>query len=213
MLRIAIDGGAASGKSTLSKLLATERNLLHVDTGSHYRVITAVLFEEGILLEEAPIAHFLNNLAPHTLIEGHQSYLSVCGITPKSYDIRSENINHRVSQVASIPSVRAFLLSYQRSQTTVARNNHFAGLVMEGRDIGSIVMPDAEWSFFFHATVEDRQRRRDAQGQADDVSKRDLQDSSRANAPLKKASHAIAIDTGINNVEEDLKIIKLHIDS
>ena len=208
IIRIAIDGGAASGKSTISKLLATEFNLLHVDTGSHYRVITAVLFEKKIPIEQKEISNFLKDLEPNTLVEDHQSYLSIYGINPKSYDIRSNSINDRVSQVASIPSVRAFLLSYQRSQTKIVKKYHFAGLVMEGRDIGSVVMPDAEWCFFFHASAEDRQRRRDSQGQADDILKRDLLDSSRSNAPLKKAPHAIPIDTGVNNVEEVLKIIK-----
>ena len=211
MFRIAIDGGAASGKSTISKLLASDLNLLHVDTGSHYRVITAVLFEKAIPLEQEKVSSFLRNLEPSTLVEGHQSYLSIYGINPKTYDIRSNNINTRVSQVASIPVVRDFLLSYQRSQITIATKNHFQGLVMEGRDIGSVVIPDAEWCLFFHASPEDRQRRRDAQGQVDNVFKRDLLDSNRSNAPLRKAPHAIAIDTGVNNVEEVLKIIKVKI--
>jgi len=100
-----------------------------------------------------------------------------------------------VSHFAAIPELRSALLAYQRGQAEAARRGGFAGLVMEGRDIGSVIFPDADFRFFLHADPAERERRRLKQGQDDRVAERDRLDSSRKTAPLSKSAGAVSIDT------------------
>ena len=104
-------------------------------------------------------------------------------------------MNDAVSHFAAIPEVRAALLGYQRGQADAARRGGFRGLVMEGRDIGSVIFPDADFRFFLHAEPAERERRRAREGQQDRVAERDRIDSSRKAAPLSRPEGAISIDT------------------
>lgn len=195
-LVIAIDGGAASGKSTTAISIAEKLQLLHVDTGFHYRVITFYLLQHGVdLTSEQAVEKAMEGLALGTEIQGQTAYLTMNGKQYALQEVRSEAVNNAVSIVAAIPYVRKFLLEYQRSQIKVAREKGFKGLVMEGRDIGSVVLPDADLRVFLYADVETRMRRRAHQGESDAIEHRDKIDSTRKAAPLVQVPGAIMIDT------------------
>ena len=194
-LIVAIDGGAASGKSSSARLLADRFDLLHVDTGSFYRHITAELLRRGVpssdlkALQSALAAmHF------STQIEGRSARMLIDG-QPAGDEIRSEEVNGHVSHYAAIPEVRQKLLGYQRGLAVVARQHRLRGLVMEGRDIGSVIFPDATFRFFLHADQNERARRRASEGQQDSIAERDRLDSSRKTSPLACPPGATSIDT------------------
>ena len=192
---VAIDGGAASGKSSTSRLLSERFNLLHADTGSYYRAVTAEMLRRGAApgdLESVKAA--LADLRLGTRIEGRSAEIEVSGRMPGD-EIRSRQVNDAVSHFAAIPELRAALLPYQRGHAEAARRGGFAGLVMEGRDIGSVIFPGADFRFFLHADPTERERRREKQGQEDQVAERDRIDSSRKTAPLSRQAGAISIDT------------------
>lgn len=194
-LIIAIDGGAASGKSSSSRILADRFNLLHVDTGSFYRHITAELLRRGVLHTDLPaLQHALGALRFSTRLEGRSARMLI-DAQPAGDEIRGEHINAHVSHYAAIPEVRHALLGYQRGQVDVARAQGFRGLVMEGRDIGSVIFPDATLRFFLHADPAERAKRRAAEGRQDSIATRDQLDSSRKTAPLHCPPGAIDIDS------------------
>lgn len=194
-LIIAIDGGAASGKSSSSRILADRFNLLHVDTGSFYRHITSELLRRGVPHTDLPaLRRTLGELQFSTQLEGRSARMLIDG-QPAGEEIRGEHVNSHVSHYAAIPDVRAALLGYQRGQTEVARRHGFTGLVMEGRDIGSIIFPDATLRFFLHADPAERAKRRAAEGRQDSIATRDQLDSSRKTAPLLCPPGAIDIDS------------------
>jgi cytidylate kinase len=193
---VAIDGGAASGKSSTSRALSGRFNLLHVDTGSFYRAITAELLRQGIAIDNvAGVKTALAQLAFGTRVQGRNAAMEIGGrIVPES-EIRSPEVTAAVSHFAAIPEVRAALLAYQRNQAEVARANGFAGLVMEGRDIGSVIFPNADFRFFLHADPVERARRRADQGQKDQIAERDRLDTQRKTAPLTCPPGAIDIES------------------
>ena len=115
--------------------------------------------------------------------------------------IRTETINRMVSLYAAQPAIRNCLLEYQRSQARVALERGFKGIVMEGRDIGSVVFPDARFRYYLFADPSTRQQRRDNEGLADSVTRRDQIDSSRTQAPLRRPEGSIMIDTGVLGVD------------
>jgi cytidylate kinase len=202
LIIVAIDGGAASGKSSTSRLLADRFNLLHVDTGSFYRHITAELLRRGVphsdraaLLAALPVLKF------STRLEGRSARMLVDG-QPAGDEIRDQKVNDHVSHYAAIPEVRQVLLGYQRGQTDVAKEHGFRGLVMEGRDIGSVIFPDADFRFFLHADPAERAKRRAAEGRQDSVAERDRLDSSRKTSPLVVPPGAIDIDSTFLNLEQ-----------
>jgi cytidylate kinase len=199
---VAIDGGAASGKSSSSKILAERFNLLHVDTGSFYRQITAELLRRDVpAADHAALAATLTQLAFTTKLDGRSARMLIDG-QPAGDEIRSQSVNEHVSHYAAVPAVRQTLLSYQRDQADVARKNGFAGLVMEGRDIGSVIFPHADFRFFLHADPVERAKRRAAQGQQDSIAERDRLDSSRKNSPLTCPAGAIDIDSTFLTLEQ-----------
>lgn len=205
---VAIDGGAASGKSSTSKAIAKKLNFLHVDTGAHYRTLTHALLQQGTSIEEPEsILSKLDDLQLTTLVEGQQARLAINGTAPEDADIRTPQVNEVVAKFAAIPEIRKALFDYQRSQAQIAEDKGFAGLVMEGRDIGSIIFPDAPFRFFFHADPETRALRRRKQGQEDQIEKRDAMDSKRKEAPLTCPEGAIAIDTAPHTLEEVIQIV------
>lgn len=199
---VAIDGGAASGKSSSSRILAERFNLLHVDTGSFYRHLTAELLQRNVPASDpAALAATLSGLRFSTQLEGRSARLLISGQTAGG-EIRGQSVNEHVSHYAAVPAVRQTLLDYQRGQVDVARQHGFAGLVMEGRDIGSVIFPQADFRFFLHADPVERAKRRAAQGQQDSIAERDRLDSSRKASPLTCPAGAIDIDSTFLTLEQ-----------
>jgi len=192
---IAIDGGAASGKSSSSRILAERFNLLHVDTGSFYRHLTAELLRLGVAHTDGASLHrTLAGLQLTTRLNGRSAQMLVGG-EPAGGEIRGQNVNEQVSHYAAIPEVRQVLLAYQRGQVAVAKHHGFRGLVMEGRDIGSVIFPQADFRFYLHADPAERARRRAQEGQQDSIAERDRLDSSRKASPLVVPVGATDIDS------------------
>lgn len=193
-VRVAVDGGAASGKSSTSRRVAELNGLLHVDTGSHYRAVTLALLRSGVELADGQVAAALGQLRIGTRIRGLSAQVEIDGRVPEGAELRSAEVTAAVSAVAAMPSVRAFLLGYQRDQVRQGREGGFSGVIMEGRDIGSVVMPEAEVRVFLEADAAVRSARREAEGARDAVDQRDKADASRAIAPLTCPAGAHRID-------------------
>jgi len=192
---VAIDGGAASGKSSTARTLSERLQLLHVDTGSFYRAITSELLRRGVSPADLPAVQAAVTTLPFTTrVEGRSARMEIGGRVAGD-EIRSREVNEHVSHFAAIPAVRTALLAYQRGQAAVARDHGFHGLVMEGRDIGSVIFPDADFRFFLQADPTERARRRASEGQHDSISERDRLDSSRKTSPLTIPPGATAIDS------------------
>src|SRR6187401_881486 len=170
---VAIDGGAASGKSSSSRTLSQRFNFLHVDTGSFYRAITAEMMRRNVKAADVPsVTAALADVTFSTRVAGRSAQMEINGHVAGD-EIRSGEVNEQVSHFAAIPDVRSALLSYQRGLADLARERGFRGLVMEGRDIGSVIFPQADFRFFLHADPVERARRRAGQGQDDKILERD----------------------------------------
>jgi cytidylate kinase len=194
-LIVAIDGGAASGKSSTADALSKRFDLLHVDTGSFYRAVTAELRRRGVRPADLPaLRTTLAALKFGTRVVGRHAEMEIDGRRPGD-EIRSREVNDHVSLYSAVPDVRRALLAYQRGQAEVARRQGFRGLVMEGRDIGTVIFPEADFRFFLQADPTERARRRAAQGQQDAIHERDRLDSSRKTSPLACPPGATAIDS------------------
>lgn len=204
---IAVDGGAAVGKSSTSKALAERLGLMHVDTGAHYRTLTAALLKEAIKPEDLNLEAQLKSMQLETELDGRSARLSVNGEVPADSAIRSPEVNAAVSRFAAVPAVRQALFDYQRSQADVAREKGFAGLIMEGRDIGSVIFPDADYRFFLEADEATRSARRAKEGQTDSIADRDKLDKARKTAPLICPEGATVVDTGPRTLEEVIEHI------
>lgn len=192
---VAVDGGAASGKSSTSKAVASRLGFLHVDTGAHYRTLTAALLKSGITADESiRLDECLANFVLGTKIVGTSALLTISGALIDDQTLRSEQVNSSVSKFAAVASVRRALLSYQRSQVEIANVAGFGGLIMEGRDIGSVVLPHASIRVFLEADAQARSARRSGEGQNDVIAQRDLLDSTRKIAPLVCPEGSLRID-------------------
>lgn len=210
---VTIDGGAATGKSSTGRALSERFNLLHVDTGAFYRTITLALLEANVNSDHpTAIAEALLDLPISTRVVGRHALMEVRGKVPGDR-VRSQVVNENVSMFAAQPEVRSFLYSYQRNQVEVARSHHFPGLVMEGRDIGSVIFPDAQFRFFLEAEEEERLRRRAVQGEQDEIRKRDEMDSRRKTAPLMCPEGAIIINSTRLSLEEVVEQVSQIIES
>lgn len=205
---IAIDGPSGAGKSTLAKMVAAELNFLYVDTGAIYRTVGLYAKKNNVDPHDRPAVTALLDSIQIDMNYGEDGlqrmYLNGEDVTT---DIRQHEISAYASAVSAIPEVRAFLLDMQRS---FARTNN---VVMDGRDIGTVVLPDAQIKIFLTANPEDRARRRYEEllqrgQQADyetvlkDLIQRDYNDSHRASAPLRQADNALLLDTTGNTLEE-----------
>ncbi|BCA79634.1 (d)CMP kinase [Desulfuromonas sp. AOP6] len=208
-LIVAIDGPSGAGKSTLSKRLAGELGYINIDTGAMYRAFALAARNEGVdPADEAGLAL----LCPQVLIEfsredGQEKvFLNGEDVTTK---IRTPEISLLTSRIAACPAVRHTMVDLQR------RMGAKGGVVLEGRDIGTVVFPKAEVKFFLVATPEERGRRRYEELKAKglevgldqtiaEVEKRDADDSSRAEGPLLQADDAIPIDTTRMTIDEVL---------
>ena len=203
---VAIDGGAASGKSSSSRTLSDRFHLLHVDTGSFYRALTAELLRIGVPAADlAGVA--VKHLALGTRVAGRSAQMEIGGRVVPDAEIRTKQVNDNVSHFAAIPEVRNALLAYQRGQADVARARGFRGVVMEGRDIGSVIFPNADFRFFLHADPEERARRRASEGGQDSIRERDRLDSSRKTAPLACPDGAVSIDSTHLTLAEVVELI------
>jgi cytidylate kinase len=186
---IAIDGPAASGKSTVARLVADALGFVYVDTGAMYRAFAWAAMERGIdPADRAAVKTFIPQAAFLTHFDGPALRLEILGTDPAPH-IRAERINATVSHIASIPELREFLVIRQREL-----RNH-KPLVMEGRDIGTVVFTDTPNKFFIDADPEVRAARRQDQGQGDATARRDALDRARAVAPLTCAADAHKLDS------------------
>ncbi len=212
-ITIAIDGGAGTGKSTLSSLLSEKNNFLYVETGSHYRALTCILLKQGLAPEN--VTNFVNEnpVVIESEIIKKRSYIVINQSNFISENLRSQNVNENVSYFAAIPALRKSLFNYQRSQINLARRENFSGVILEGRDIGTKILPDADLKVFLYADLNTRIRRRDTDGESDTIIKRDQIDSNRKDAPLACAEGALSIDTGKHSAQEVYDIVMESVNS
>ena len=209
---VAIDGPAASGKSTSAKLLAKELGFLYLDTGAMYRCVSwAVIKDEIDLSNDKQLLNFLKKFKIDLKNTGNRSsfYVNNKDVTDL---IRKSNISQRVSEVSAIPDIRDFMVDIQRNY---AKSEN---CVMEGRDIGTVVFPKAEFKFFIIASDEVRAKRRKLELESlgekkslseliDEIRRRDDFDSNRGHSPLKKAFDAIEIDTTDLSIDEQVRLM------
>ena len=209
---IAIDGPSGAGKSTVARELSKKLQFIYIDTGARYRAIGLYVAGKGVasndrekvpaLLPEIQLELCFIDGVQHILVNGQDV----------SSEIRTESASRWASDVSAIPAVRAFLLDFQRS---FAKTNH---VLMDGRDIGTVVLPDADVKIFLTASPEARAQRRYLEQKAkgmdvtyeqvlEGMRFRDEQDSNRAAAPLKAADDAIVVDTTEMGLQESLDYI------
>lgn len=205
---IAVDGGAAVGKSSTSRTLSARRSFLHVDTGSHYRAITLACLEAGAQQDSSgELSDTLAAIQLDCHIEEGSAVVVVNGRSPEFSQLRSDTVNAAVSTFAALPVVRGKVKAFQQSLPERARKAGFRGIVMEGRDIGTVILPNAHLKVFLTADPDTRRQRRAAEGQVDPIEQRDQQDSQRATAPLKPAPDALIIDNSRRSLEQVIAII------
>lgn len=215
-MQIAIDGPAGAGKSTISKFVASELGYLYIDTGAMYRAIGYKALCEGIDLDESDkVDAMAKDTDVEIKITDHGQNIFTDGINV-SDKIRTAEVSMAASKVSAIPGVRETLVELQRK---IAGNNN---VVMDGRDIGTVVLPDAEVKIFLTASVDDRAMRRylemrekgietSFQAVKEDMEVRDYNDSHRASSPLRAADDATVIDTSGQTLGESVQEILNHI--
>lgn len=192
---VAIDGPVGSGKSTVAKSLAARLGLPYLESGAMYRVVALAALRRGIDPSAEGSADALTALAANVPMEiGHRILLEGVDVTA---DLRGKEVGRVVSAVAAQPGVRRELVRRQREWV----DGH-GGAVIEGRDIGSVVFPDAELKVFMTASAGERARRRELDETADDLARRDLLDSTRAVSPLIVPQGAVVIDTTARPIDD-----------
>jgi cytidylate kinase len=186
---IAIDGPAASGKSSVARELARRLNFIYVNSGAMYRAVTWYVLERGVSPDDsAGIARLVESATISTEFQNNELRIRIDDVDPTE-SLREDRVNNAVSRVSAVPRVRQILVEKMRDY---ARQHD---LVIEGRDIGSVVFPETPFKFYIDASPEVRSRRRAAQGEQDAITVRDYADSSRATSPLVVAKDAEVIDT------------------
>lgn len=214
---IAIDGPAGSGKSSTAKAVANKLGFRHLDSGAFYRAITLAALQRGIPPEQwhALDAAALNSLQVSAQPAGQGFVFRVAG-EDVTNEIRSPEVNGLVSRMAAVPAVREWLLDQLRAV------GETSSVVSDGRDIGTVVFPDAELKIFLIAQSDVRARRRlaemghaqptavELQQEIDRLGSRDRLDTSRATAPLRQAADAVVIDTSALTFEQQVdRIVRL----
>ncbi|MFD3947789.1 (d)CMP kinase [Streptomyces sp. NPDC058579] len=195
---VAIDGPSGTGKSSTSKAVAAKLGLSYLDTGAQYRAITWWMISNGVDVHDAEAV--ANASSKPVIVSGtdpSRPTITVDGADAAG-PIRTEEVTSKVSAVSAVPEVRALITELQR---TIARSAE-GGIVVEGRDIGTTVLPDADLKIFLTASPEARAARRSGELKGADVAatqqaliKRDAADSSRKTSPLAKADDAVEVDT------------------
>ena len=212
-LSIAIDGPAGAGKSTIAKLIGKKYNLMYINTGSMYRAITLFAMKKGIEPEDV---EELCNLIETLTMHFENDDLFVNGIDV-SKELTNIEVTNNVSRYAVVPKVRQMLVKLQRE---ISQNYD---VIMDGRDIGTVVLKDASLKIFLTARAEERANRRyeeliaknvkvDYNNILEDIKKRDYIDSHREVDPLQKAEDAIEIDSSLMNIEEVVETISKYIE-
>lgn len=215
IMNVAIDGPSGSGKSTLSRKAAENLGFIYVDTGAMYRTIGLYAYRLGIPVDSVePITEHLSEISISLKYQNGEQLIFL-GEEDVSKEIRTHIISSYASAVAKIPAVRAFLLERQR---LIAKEN---SVIMDGRDIGTVVLPDADVKIFLTASPEVRANRRyaelkergqqiDYQQLLQDIIDRDYQDSHREIAPLKPSETSIVLDTSELDFNQSLdKLISI----
>ena len=203
---IAIDGPAASGKSSVARKLARQLGFIYVNSGAIYRAITWHLLENKIRTEQSEhIAKALDSTALTCVVRDGEARIVVNDIDPAEH-LRDDRVNENVSRVSKLPRVREIVS--QRLHECAGRRD----VVIEGRDIGSVVFPDTPYKFYIDASPEVRLQRRAAQGERDEITIRDRDDVSRAVSPLVKAKDAHEIDTSHVTVQQVVMQIILRLE-
>ena len=211
-MQVAIDGPASSGKSTISKLIAKENHFVYLDTGAMYRVVTLAVLRNNISLDDYEAIEKLVQTIEigFSMQDGKQSvFMNGEDVTD---EIRSVEVTRNVSAVSALKEVRARLVHLQQE---IAENH---SIIMDGRDIGTVVLPQAEIKIFLVASVEERARRRFIENQekgiemsyeelVEDIRRRDYIDSTRKESPLRKAEDAIEVDTTKMTIEDVVKVV------
>ena len=208
---IAIDGPAGSGKSTTAKYVAENLGFIHINTGAMYRGIALKCISEDINLADTSKMNHMLHLTVFKFGGGDGSELYMDGKNISS-NINTVEVTESVSLISAIPMVRKKLVEYQREMA------NGIDVVLEGRDIGSVVFPDADYKFFLIADIHERARRRQKEMEERcevislseltvELEERDRQDSTREHSPLKKADDAVEIDTTGLSIEEQVNRI------
>jgi CMP/dCMP kinase len=198
---IAIDGTSASGKSTNSKLVAKALNFVHVDTGAMYRTLAWYCLKHNVDVQDAnSVAAACRKWKTVLKCADNHAYLMVDGYYP-AREIRSAEVSAAVSHVATVPKVRVWMKKTQRDCLK------FGSLVMEGRDIGTNVFPETDFKYYLDAQLEERSRRRAADGIQENLAARDQRDSQRAAAPLMIALGAKVINNSHMTSEQTSGVI------
>lgn len=218
MINVAIDGPAGAGKSTISKGAAKELGFIYVDTGALYRTIALCAVRKGIIDNSEEVVKMLDEIEVRLGFENGVQCVYLNGEEVSPY-IRTPEISMGASKVSAIPKVREYLLDLQRN---IAKKNN---VIMDGRDIGTVVLPNAECKIFLTATPECRAKRRykeliekgedvKYEDVLADVNERDYNDSHREIAPLKPSEESVIADTSELTLDESValivKIIKEH---
>lgn len=208
---IAIDGYAGSGKSTTARLVAKKLGYTYIDTGSMYRAVTLMWLRTGTELTQENICPLMKNIKLE-LLQGSNGQIVLLNGEDVSLQIRSPEVSSYVSPVSALRCVREKMVEQQRQM------GKDGGVVMDGRDIGTYVFPNAELKIFLTASIEERARRRlkelaekqiyePLENLIKNITERDHYDSNREISPLRKAQDAIEIDTTNLTIEEQCSII------
>lgn len=204
-LVIAIDGPAASGKSSVARSLAGRYGLAYINSGAMYRAVTWSVLRAGIdPADEAAVVQHLDHSPITYRTDGGVAQFAIGGHDPGA-ELKSAAVNGAVSIIASHAEVRERLVALQREFGRSGR------IVMEGRDIGSVVFPDTPYKFYIDASEEVRRQRRVNEGFEDDLAKRDQIDSSRKNSPLVVDPQATVIDSSELSIDQVVEVIASHL--
>ena len=204
---VTIDGPAASGKGTLSKKISLDFNLFYLETGIYYRALASLLHNKKNL--DLELDAFLVNLNKTEFIEF---------VTNNNKDLYTSKIAQLASKFAKILDVRKFIVNIQQ-ETINSLDKKFNGIILEGRDCGSVIAPEANVKIFLTSNIETRAQRRFDQFVKDgknisyekvlyDLQERDMEDQNREHSPLLKPKDAITLDNTDNNLEETINIVK-----
>lgn len=206
-IRIAIDGPASSGKSTVAKLIAKDFGIIYLDTGAMYRVATYIALCNDLADNDGASIIALLKENPISFGNSPEGQLVYTGEVDVTNAIRQNDVTNAVSKISAISEIREYLVDVQREIAS------HGGIVMDGRDIGTVVLPDAELKIFLLASVEERAQRRYKENvqkgiETDydllkfEIAERDRKDTTRQVSPLKQASDAILIDTTGMSISE-----------